>query len=81
MKNRQPFSSIPLKLTMHYKRKKGRADALNIINGVADILQKRSYAKYKCDVWVFDDDAQIKCFKYTEERGTKDEYRITMEAI
>jgi hypothetical protein len=81
MKTRDPFEGAPLKLTMHYKRKDSNSDALNIINGVSDILQKRSYPKYMHDVWVFDDDAQVKRFEYTEEGGSKDEYYITIATI
>jgi hypothetical protein len=81
MKSRDPFDGTPLKLTMHYKRKKSNSDALNIINGVSDILQKRSYPKYMHDVWVFDDDSQVKWFEYTEEGGANDEYCITVEVI
>ena len=81
MKGRDPFERVPLKLTIHYKRNSSKSDALNIINGVSDILQKRSDAKYMHDVWVFDDDAEVRWFEYTEEDGANDEYYITVEVI
>ena len=55
-------------LSIKYKRNKGRADAANIIGGVADALEVLYY-----------DDRHIREVHYTEESGDRDEYWVTVE--
>ena len=82
MSGRKPLEGIPVKLSMHYWRGAGRADALNAINGVADIIQKRCHPPYEpFDVWVIDDDSNIREFHYTEEGSGSDRYELAVAPL
>ncbi len=65
-------------LSMHYERAVSRADALNLINGVADIIQRRGNDGAP---WMIDDDANIRAFRYSESRGATDRYVIDLERL
>ena len=60
-----PCLVTQITLSIRYKRNKGRADACNIIGGVADALEV-----------LYIDDREIKEVHYTEEMGDKDEYWV-----
>lgn len=82
MAGKQPFAGVPLRMDIHHWRKTSRADALNIINGIADILQQRcNTSAYQHSIWVFDDDWYIKEFHYSEEVGEVDRYEVSIEPI
>lgn len=76
----EPIEGIPVRMTMHYCRLTSRADALNIINGVADVIQKRSDA-HPHPAWLIDDDKNIREFKYTEEPADHDLYTLVLETL
>ena len=79
MAQQHPFGRIPLKMTMHCCRGTCRADALNMINGVADIIQKRcNTPSYRWDVWATEDDEDIREFHNTEEPAETDSYTVTI---
>lgn len=82
MKGRSPFVGVALRLDLRVYRATCRADALNLINGLTDVLQKRcGWAEYQHDVWVFDDDANIREFHYTEVASDRDCYQVTLRPI
>lgn len=56
-------------LTIKYKRFRGRADAVNIIGGIADALIGIAYG----------DDSQIREVHYSETKGNIDEYWVQVE--
>jgi hypothetical protein len=78
---RSPFVGVPLRLTMRYHRATSRSDALNIINGVADVIQRRCAAEYRSDVWLIDDDANIRAFEYAELLSDHDWYELTISTL
>ena len=63
-----PCLVTQIALSIRYRRNKGRADACNIIGGVADALEV-----------LYIDDREIKEVHYTEQMGAKDEYWVTVE--
>lgn len=71
------FQGADLVLSMRYERATSRADALNLINGVADVIQRRGNAG---QAWVIDDDARIREFHYVESPGQSDSYVIEVSA-
>ncbi len=58
-------------LTINYHRHRGRADAANIIGGIADALNNITY----------DDDSQIVEIHYREIKANVDEYQVVVEDI
>lgn len=60
-----------IRLTITYRRQKGRSDALNIIGGIADALNGIAY----------DDDKQITEIHYQETEGSLDEYHLIVEPV
>jgi len=82
LRDGEPFTGVPVRLEMHYERASGRADALNVINGVADVIQLRCHSEmHRCDVWLVDDDAWIREFHYSEEAGERDLYEIVVTEL
>lgn len=76
------FENVNLKMVMHYERATSQADALNIMNGVADVVQRRCHFKaYRFEVWLIDDDRNIREIHYSEEPADKDSYEATIEPI
>ena len=65
---RAPCLVTEIKLSIRYRRNKGRADAANIIGGVADALEVLYFS-----------DREIKEVHYIEEQGDTDEYWVTVE--
>ena len=77
-----PFEETDVRMVMHYQRARGRADALNIVNGVADVIQRRSHSRQqRFDTWVIEDDVQIREVHYTERQGPADRYEVTISAL
>lgn len=77
MAARTPFVGLPLRLEVRYRRAVGRADGLNIVNGIADVLQRRPAAPtYANEHWAFDDDANIREVRYDEEPADEDAYEV-----
>ena len=67
MNGRQPFERMPLKMEVHVRRFACRADALNLLNGIADIIQRRCHLpEHKYPVWVLEDDSDIREVVYRE---------------
>jgi Holliday junction resolvase RusA-like endonuclease len=60
-----------IRLTIMYRRQKGRSDAANIIGGIADALNGIAYG----------DDKQITQINYQETKGNVDEYQIIIEEL
>lgn len=56
-----------INLSIKYRRNKGRADAANIIGGIADALEV-----------LYLNDREVKEIHYIEEQGDKDEYWVTV---
>ena len=82
MAGREPLEGVPARLEMRLFRAACRADALNLINGIADVIQRRCHSlEHACDVWLIDDDANIREFHYTEEPAGRDAYEITLRRI
>lgn len=82
LRGREPLHGVPVRMDMHYWRKHGKGDALNLINGVADIIQRRSHlAAHAHEVWVLDDDKWIKYFHYSEEPGDHDRYELVIRCF
>lgn len=81
MVDRVPFEGVRLMMEMRVTRARCRADGLNMINGVADVIQKRATKVYAPMVWAIDDDKNIKEFHYFEEPGESDRYQITLRPI
>ncbi|MBL7119615.1 MAG: RusA family crossover junction endodeoxyribonuclease [Dehalococcoidia bacterium] len=63
--------SRPCAVSMHYCRKRGRADSANIVGGVLDGLQR---IVYQDDKWV----ARI---SYDERRESEDWYQVTVTEL
>lgn len=72
------FEGVPLRLEMTVSRLADRSDALNAINGVADIIQRRGNPEQP---WLIDDDANIREFTYREVRGNAAFYTVRVTAI
>lgn len=81
MNGRAPFIGLPLRLELRVGRAACRADGLNLINGVADVLQRRPNLAYLKPSWVFDDDANIKEFRYSETPSDKDWYEVRVAPL
>lgn len=84
MTGRQPFARQPLRLTVHFRRGPCRADGLNLINGIADIIQRRAHhPSHIYDVWLLDDDIWIRAFCYSEEpvSAAEEGYTVLLEPI
>ena len=80
MQGRTPFEKVPVKMCMTYHRSKGsKADALNMANGVADVIQKRGNESRDC--WVIDDDQNIREFHYSETQARSDWYTLTVTPL
>jgi hypothetical protein len=77
-----PFEETDVRMVMQYQRARGRADALNMVNGAADIIQRRCHGRQqRFDTWVIEDDAQIREVHYTEQQGPADRYEATISAL
>ncbi len=63
------LTSKNLKIKIIYFRSKGKADAANIIGGIADALQKI----------IYNDDNQIKKIIYEEEKSSLDKYIVEID--
>ena len=81
MKAHKPLTGVPVRLTMHYRRATSQADALNLINGVADIIQQRAAKGCEYPVWLIDDDKNVREFHYTEARADHDSYVLILETL
>ena len=81
MADRKPFEGVGLMMELRVTRARCRADGLNMINGVADVIQKRATKEYAPLAWAIDDDRNIKEFHYFEEPGATDRYRVTIRPI
>ena len=77
----EPFAGVPLRLEMSMYRALCRADGLNLINGVADVIQRRCAAAYRSDVWLIDDDVNIRAFAYSEEAADHDWYDLMISTL
>ena len=75
---RQRFEDgVPLRLQMTYHRPNDEnSDGLNLINGVADIIQRRGHLNQP---WAIDDDKNIKAFTYCEYAAETPSYTIAIE--
>lgn len=67
------LTGIPVVLTVHFDRARSKADALNLINGIADVIQARGNPGHPS---MIDDDANITEFHYTEARTDTDRYSV-----
>lgn len=67
------ITRIPVILRVHFDRATSRADALNLVNGIADVIQARGNPG---EPWMIDDDANITEFHYTETRTESDRYTV-----
>jgi hypothetical protein len=82
MVGRLPLEGGPVRLEMHVFRHACRSDALNLINGVADIIQRRCHRpEHAHDVWVLDDDVQIREFAYRETPAEFDAYELVFTPV
>lgn len=82
MVNRTPFEGVPLRLAIAYERATCRADALNIVNGIADVLQRRPTMRaYANETWAFDDDVNIREIAYRETSAAAEAYQIVITRI
>ncbi len=61
----------PVSISITYLRARGRADAANIIGGIADGLQGIAYVN----------DSQVKEVHYVEERGKEESYSVTISLL
>ncbi|RJQ12336.1 MAG: hypothetical protein C4558_02125 [Dehalococcoidia bacterium] len=84
---REAMSTVPpeerlegqrLSMVMHYERQPSQADALNLANGVADVIQRRGNADAP---WLIDDDHNIVEFHYTERIASRDWYWIEIRPL
>jgi hypothetical protein len=49
---------------------------------VADVIQKRAHRDDQAyDVWVFDDDANVRDFHYAEEPAEQDRYTVIVRKV
>ncbi len=79
MAGRLPFEGVPIRLEVVHHRARGRADGLNVVNGIADVLQRRAVAKaYGHDVCAFDDDANVREISYREVPAADDAYDVVV---
>lgn len=82
MQGRTAFEGTPVRLKMRLYRRDCGCDALNLINGVADIIQRRHHrAEHGHDVWVLEDDAQIREFSYQETPAERDSYELVITSL
>jgi hypothetical protein len=82
MAEREPFDLGPVRMDMRLYRQVCASDALNLINGVADIIQRRHHLpEHAHDVWVLADDAQIREFSYQESPAEQDSYVIVVTPL
>lgn len=64
-----PITRKNIRLIIRYCRCKGKPDAVNVIGGIADALNRIAY----------EDDRQITEIHYMEIRGDIDEYHVSVE--
>ena len=64
-----PITRKNIRLIIKYCRCKGKSDAVNVIGGIADALNRIAY----------EDDKQITEIHYQEMRGDIDEYHASVE--
>ena len=82
MADRERFEGVGVALEMHHWRAAGGADGLNLINGVEDVIQKRAHRDDQVyDVWVIDDDANVREFHCAEEPAEQDRYTVTVRKV
>lgn len=82
MATQDAFEGVPVAMELRVVRARCRADGLNLINGVSDVIQRRcNTPDYAHDVWVLDDDANVREFHYYEEPGDRDSYQVTVRQI
>ena len=82
MEGHQPFTGVRLRMDVHYRRAASQADALNIINGIADVIQAHSHREdHRFDVSVLDDDTNIREFHYTEAPSEHDSYELVVRRL
>jgi len=77
----EPFGGANVRMDVRYRRGHSTSDGLNIINGIADVIQCRCYWRYRYHVWVIDDDESIREFHYTEEPSQVDQYEVVISAL
>ena len=75
---RERLEGRPLKMVMHYERQPSLADALNLANGVADVIQRRGNPGAP---WLIDDAHSIVEFHYTERIADHDSYWIEIHPL
>ncbi len=63
-------------MVMRRERHSSKEDALNAINGVADIIERRGNQDQS--YWLIDDDSQICEFHYWERLGEKERYEVIL---
>ena len=78
---REPFEGVPLRLDVRVSRAACKADGLNLINGIADVIQRRTHYGYTKDVWLIDDDAYIQEFHYSERLADSDGYELIVSEL
>lgn len=78
MMGRAPFAKTRLRLEVEYHRANSHSDGLNIINGIADVIQRCRRAEMRHEVWVMDDDKYVVAFNYTELASTYDHYELVI---
>lgn len=82
MRDEEPFEGERLGMELRLQRGQCKADALNLINGVADVIQRHcTWAEYRYDVWVFDNDANVREFHFSEEPAVQDAYEVRVYPI
>jgi hypothetical protein len=79
MAGRSPLSG-EVRMEMVYRRCKKGGDALNFINGVADVVQKSRYFEGQ-DAWAIENDDQIVEFHYQQEPSDADEYTVRISLL
>ena len=62
---------------VHYERFSARSDALNLMNGIADVVQSRGNLDQP---WIIDDDFFVTEFHYKETAADHDRYTVEISA-
>jgi len=82
MARRQPFGWVKLRMAPHDWRGRSDADALKIINGVSDIIQRRHQRpEHAYDVWIREDDVARRESQYSEKRADSDTYEVAISCL
>ncbi|MDB5096374.1 MAG: hypothetical protein JWM80_795 [Cyanobacteria bacterium RYN_339] len=82
MADREPLGGGPIRMEVAYQRANRQGDALNMMNGIADVLQQRTtFASCAGDVWAIDDDHNIREFSYQEIPALRDSYQVRLSRV